>query len=41
MTGPGVERTGVQPGKPTWFIINATEAGKGDVNVKIEPKGTA
>ena len=40
VTGPGVEKTGVQPGKPTWFTINATEAGKGDVHVKIEPKGT-
>ena len=39
VTGPGVEKTGVQPGKPTWFIINATEAGKGDVHVKIEPRG--
>lgn len=38
VTGPGVEKTGVQPGKPTWFTINATEAGKGDVHVKIEPK---
>lgn len=40
VTGPGVEKTGVQPGKPTWFIINATEAGKGDVHVKIEPRGS-
>lgn len=39
MTGPGVEPTGVQPGKPTWFTINASEAGKGDVHVKVEPTG--
>ena len=39
VTGPGVEKTGVQPGKPTWFTINATEAGKGDVHVRVEPKG--
>lgn len=39
VTGPGVEPTGVQPGKPTWFTINASEAGKGDVHVKVEPKG--
>lgn len=39
VTGPGVEKTGVQPGKPTWFTINASEAGKGDVHVKVEPKG--
>lgn len=39
VTGPGVEKTGVQPGKPTWFTINASEAGKGDVQVKVEPVG--
>ena len=37
VTGPGVEPTGVQPGKPTYFTINASEAGKGDVHVKVEP----
>lgn len=39
VSGPGVEKTGVQPGKPTWFTINASEAGKGDVHVKVEPVG--
>ena len=39
VSGPGVEKTGVQPGKPTWFTINASEAGKGDVQVKVEPVG--
>lgn len=39
VTGPGVEKTGVQPGKPTWFTINVSEAGKGDVQVKVEPVG--
>ena len=37
VAGPGVEPTGVQPGKPTYFTINASEAGKGDVHVKVEP----
>ena len=39
VSGPGVEKTGVQPGKLTWFTINASEAGKGDVQVKVEPVG--
>ena len=37
VTGPGVEPTGVQPDKPTYFTIYASEAGKGDVHVKVEP----
>ena len=37
VTGPGVEPTGVQPVKPTYFTIHASEAGKGDVHVKVEP----
>lgn len=39
VTGPGVEPTGVQPGKPTWFNIETAGAGKGDANVKVEPVG--
>ncbi|KAL9975248.1 hypothetical protein ACROYT_G012385 [Oculina patagonica] len=38
VTEPGVEPTRVQPGKPTRFTINASEAGKGDVHVKMEHK---
>ena len=34
-----MEPTGVNPGKPTWFSINASEAGKGDVHVRVEPVG--
>jgi filamin len=37
VSGPGVEPSGVEPNKPTYFNIACDGAGKGDVHVSVEP----
>ncbi len=39
VTGPGIEPTGVRAEEPTYFEIDASEAGDGNVDVSIEPEG--
>ena len=37
VTGPGIEPTGIRAEEPTHFVIDASEAGEGNVDVSIEP----
>ena len=37
VTGPGIEPSGIRAEEPTYFEIDASEAGEGKVDVSIEP----
>lgn len=39
VTGPGIKPTGVKSMQPTYFEVDASEAGEGNVDIKIEPVG--
>ncbi|XP_066504550.1 filamin-C isoform X2 [Hoplias malabaricus] len=37
--GPGVEKTGLKSGEPTYFTVDCSEAGQGDVSIGIKCAG--
>ena len=39
VTGPGIKPSGVKSMEPTYFEVDASEAGEGNVDISIEPVG--
>ena len=39
VTGPGIKPEGVKSLEPTYFEVDASEAGEGNVDINIEPTG--